>query len=407
MWKELKAFTRSQKIHLAYLAMVMVFLLFSYPLIRSSTTALFIQSFGAKNTPLVWIYSVLSLVVMVTLNNKLQTKLNLQKLFLGVSVLSLLILGGAGLLFELGVSQMPYVLYVWKEVYIVLLVHMTIGYLNASVRVEEARLFYGPFGALGSLGGIAGGVWTGQLTESLGTVQILWVGLVFVALAAFCFWKTDRSYNIPARPNQKRPLSPLSSVAEVKVYVGLLVGVIVLSQFTISLVNFKFNLVFETLVGGASEKTAYLGRLYAWINVLSLSVQLFLVPLLLSRVKLFKVHLGIPFIYLAMAALTVLSPLGWLFIVSGSFIVMKGLDYSLFAAAKELLYFPLTLEQKYGAKYLADMVFYRFAKGLISFVLLFFQTHWAVNTMLIGCLVVWMGLLVPLFQQAKKLKEII
>ena len=84
---------------------------------------------------------------------------------------------------------------------------------------------------------------------------------------------------------------------------------------------------------------------------------------------------------------------------------MKGLDYSLFAAAKELLYFPLSLKQKYGAKYIADMIFYRFAKGLISFVLLFFQTHMAVNAMLIGCLVAWVGILIPLFNQVAKLKE--
>jgi len=399
------AFSRSQKIHLSLLAMVMVLLLFSYPLIRSSTTALFIQSFGAKSTPLVWIYSVLSLAFMVGINNKLQTKFNLQKLFIGVTLLSLFILAGAGMLLEMGVSWMPYVLYVWKEVYIVLLVHMTIGYLNATVSVDQAKLFYGPFGALGSLGGIAGGLVTGWLSQGMSTVQILWFGLIFVGVAALCFWGTDRSYNIKPKSGRATPVSPLASIADVKLYVFLVVSVIVLSQFTISLANFKFNLIFENVVGGAIEKTAYLGRLYAWINTLSLTVQLFVVPYLLSRVQLFKIHLSIPSIYLIVASFTLLSPLSWLFMVSGSFILMKGLDYSLFAAAKELLYFPLSLKQKYGAKYIADMVFYRFAKGLISFVLLFFQTHMAVNAMLIGCLVAWIGILIPLFNQVAKLKE--
>lgn len=405
MWEEFKALGRTQKIHLALLATVMVLLLFSYPLIRSSTTAIFIDAFGAKNTPLVWIYSVLSLAVMVGANNFLQTRMNLQKLFLGVTTLSLFILLGASWFYSEGLSWVPYVLYVWKEVYIVLLVHMTIGYLNVTVTAEQAKLFYGPFGALGSLGGIAGGLWTGQLSASLSAVEVLWVGLFFMALAALCFWKTDRQYNIPAKPGRQRPRSPLASISEVKLYVGLVIGVIVLSQFAISLANFKFNLIFEQMIGGTQEKTAYLGRLYAMINTLSLCVQILVVPYLLSRLRLSLIHLSLPLIYLAASAATLLSPVAWLFMVSGSFILMKGLDYSLFAAAKELLYFPLTAEQKFGAKYLADMVFYRFAKGLISFVLLFFQTHWAVNGMLIGCLVAWVGLLFPLFKQAKKIKE--
>ena len=80
---------------------------------------------------------------------------------------------------------------------------------------------------------------------------------------------------------------------------------------------------------------------------------------------------------------------GLLIPVTAAFIMFKGLDYSLFSAAKEILYFPLNAQQKYGVKYIVDMIVYRFGKGLISLLLVFLQGPIFVNTLLAFSLIIW------------------
>jgi AAA family ATP:ADP antiporter len=43
--------------------------------------------------------------------------------------------------------------------------------------------------------------------------------------------------------------------------------------------------------------------------------------------------------------------------------VFKGLDYSVFRAAKEILYIPLSFDARYRAKEVIDVFGYRFSKG--------------------------------------------
>lgn len=374
------------KSHFFIISLVMFSLLFSYPLVRSTTTVFFLESAGAAKSPLVWIFSVLALSVMVSLKNIAQTKVSLHAIFHGVVILTLSIMFGSLYFYTQGFSQAAYILYVTKEVYIVLCVHMILGYLNSSLTTEQAKLFYGPLGAIGSLGGILGGLSTSFLASRIDNTTLLILGLSFLIFSSWAFSLTDKKYNIHLN---KPSRTPLRSLGAVKGYVALIIGVIVISQFCINIANLKFNLLFEQLVVGAQEKTAYLGGLYSLINTVSLVTQFFLIPFFFHRFKLNQIHLSLPVVF-GLSTIMMLTGSGAaLSLVAGGFMVMKAMDYSLLAAAKELLYFPLSVEQKYGAKYLADMVFYRLAKGLISAVLLFFQSHLAINILLGLSLVTW------------------
>ncbi len=85
------------------------------------------------------------------------------------------------------------------------------------------------------------------------------------------------------------------------------------------------------------------------------------------------------------------------------FIYFKSADYSIFSAGKEILYQPLTSSQKYGAKYLTDMLVYRFSKALIAAVLIYLQSSTILNMMMISFLVIWLILIVKLFKIQHKL----
>jgi AAA family ATP:ADP antiporter len=96
---------------------------------------------------------------------------------------------------------------------------------------------------------------------------------------------------------------------------------------------------------------------------------------------------------------------GTLFAVSVVFVGLKGNDYSLFNAAKELLYFPLKKMQKTGAKYIVDMVAYRGAKGIISFALIFWQSDLFINSTLLISFLCWFITLYFLFVEKGKLED--
>lgn len=394
IWRGMPAQTRGQ---LLALGVCFFSLLFGYPFIRSLSTAFFLESQGARQSPLVWLLTVLVLGLCVVVMNTLHTRLGQRKIF-GL-------IGGVSLLALLSFYQLyswqdvfAFPLYIAKEVYIVLLVHLAIGRLNTLLEVDQAKRLYGPFGAIGSLGGLLGGLGTHYLAEYASSLSLLLLTLLSLVTASLAFSFTGE-LSVPNRPTAKPAKRPLKALGPVRLYVGLIIALVCLSQFIVNIANFKFNLLFEVLVEGVNQKASALGLIFSLVNGLSLFFQVFLVPVLLARSRLRSVHTLIPLSYVLAygAGFLIWGHLLWG--VAFGFILIKTLDYSIFAPAKEILYFPLSVEQKYGAKYLVDMVFYRFAKGLISFLLIFIQGHTGLNLLMLGCLALWLGLLISLFRQ--------
>jgi AAA family ATP:ADP antiporter len=364
---------------------------------------MFLDAFGAKNTPVVWLYSIIGLTLCITIYNYFQVRLTAHKLYYWTCCLSVLFfLAGPWLV---GLTQLfIYPLFVWKEIYIVLLIHMSIGYLNNAVKEDQAKIFYGPIGAIGSLGGILGGVLGSNLTNSINTDQILMTGALFLLVSIFFFRLSSRDFCLSKNKDNRGDVKPLQAIGEVKDYVILMALIVLLSQFVINLANFKFNILFDALVESKREKTKNLNIIYSSINAISLLVQIFVIPFLFQLATKKTVHQFIPIFYLLVAFVGFILSGSSLIAVAATFVFFKGLDYSIFSTAKELLYFPLGARQKYGAKYVVDMFVYRFGKGLISLILIFFQSPKFVNTLLFISLLAWLCLVAPLFKKSESLK---
>ncbi|OIQ19626.1 MAG: hypothetical protein BM556_03835 [Bacteriovorax sp. MedPE-SWde] len=381
-------------------------ILFSYPMIRSASTAMFVDSFGAKNTPWVWILSVIGLAISVSLFNIWQKKRSIYFLYSSISLFSTFIFIACNTLsiFKVNLVAFPY--YVWKEVYIVLLVHLSIGYLNSKVDYKVAKLTYGPLGALGSLGGILGGLLTAKLipyvnsnftsVDGLFIVGIL--GTIIIFLTTFLFSTTRGEY---LQKVEDKFESPLASLKDVKKYVFLMAAIVAISQFVINLANYKFNLSLEQFVIGAQDKGAFLGKVYSGINLISFSFQILFIPILLKLVRVRILHMVIPTIF-GLFFITSMLTQGAFLPIALLFIVYKGLDYSLFSTAKEMLYFPLSKVQKFGAKYIVDMIVYRASKMLISVILLIEKSAFFVDALLGICLIIWVALASLLYAEHTK-----
>ncbi|MBH46708.1 MAG: hypothetical protein CME71_00900 [Halobacteriovorax sp.] len=375
-------------------------ILFSYPLIRSSATAVFLQNYGAKNSPAVWVWSVLALSILVSLYNHYQLKFRIHNLYAATGIFSIAFILICMAMIDFGHGVYAWPLYVWKEVYIVVMLHMVYGLLNTLVDIKIARILYGPLGALGSLGGIFGGLLASELASHMQVSGITIVGCLIIIMSIFSYLLSDR-VELKTGKADKATQSPLASVKGVGSYVSMMAVVVILTQFVINLANFKFNILFEIAVPDQVEKTAQLGRLYTWINSLAFALQVIVLPFLLRFVSLRKIHIFIPIVYV-LAQFWSIG--GGALAVASMFMILKGTDYSIFAVCKELLYFPLSDKQKYGAKYIVDMFCYRFGKGLISFIMIYVQTLIWIDVMLYAALGLWLCLVFPLLKKHKELQ---
>lgn len=183
---------------------------------------------------------------------------------------------------------------------------------------------------------------------------------------------------------------------------ALMAIIVASSQFVINIGNYQFNIFLENHFSTVADKqlqTSFLGQVYGWINVLSLVIQVFLIPLILRYVSHRWTHIAIPVIYGFLAFFSLMGGAGVLGIAPAvlAFVSYKGLDYSIFSAAKELLYFGLSDLQKYGAKYIVDMIVYRLSKGLISVILILLPQS-LISYLLYLSIGLWLAAIFPLFK---------
>lgn len=358
-----------QKKNVIFIMLVSFVVLFSYSMIRSTVDALFLDLVGAKKSPYIWFYSVLFLTIAIGFYNKFQTRIKIQSLFLMTCVFAFILFATGALLIGHAPVVWAYTLSILKEVYIILLVHMGVGLLNETVDYQVAKFLYGPVGAINGLAGMFGGMATSWLTYSFSTEQILLIGCFVLLSSSALFWKTSHIELKPSSNQQSE--SPLRAIKPVAFYIFWIVMIVALSQVCISLANFKFNLLFEQMVPEKMLKTRYLGNINTAISALNLTVQIIIVPLSLRFFRSKTLQFAIPIAYGLFAVWGFGFGSSFLIPVAATFVFFKGIDYSIFSVLKELLYFPLKTVQKYGAKYIVDMVVYRFAKGIISFILFF------------------------------------
>lgn len=396
----LKGSNRDFKKNLALFFISYFFALLNYPLIRASTTSLFFETYGAKSTPGAWAWAVVFLSVSIYFCNRLQKSRSVQLVFTVASIISGVIFLLGSLSFFKGNNLFAYFSFIWKEICVVIQIHLLLGYANNYFDKKIFRLLVGPVGAVGSLGGILGGLLTSKLSSEGGTLLVLQVGVAFVVMPILFFLQTKKVQAPGEKP--KTPIASLDT-PPIREYVFYICAMVALAQFIINIADFKFNLAFELAVPTVDLRTAYLGKIYAWMNSLTFIFQFFLLPIILLRVSERNLHLFIPLSFLLCLVALILSPQIGLIPIASLYIYFKAADYAFFSAGKEILYQPLDGPQKYGAKYLTDMLVYRSSKALVAVVLIYLQSSAILDMMMMAFLFIWLVIVVKLFGLHRKL----
>lgn len=373
----------------------------SYPAIRSLAQSLFLEHAGIKNRPWAWILTIISLALVIGAFNYLQKRFYVQTLHWIISILSIFIFFLSDWMMGLGYSIGAYAFFVWKEIYIVMLVGLTITFCNNFFKEGEAKLIYGFYGAIGSVGAMIGGYLTSHFSQLQRLDYVLYMGLICTLSSSLLFSQTGKTHKTATK--EKVDIAPLHAIKDVKAYVFFMCLLVASSQFAINAASHFFYVILEADIPDKFERTAYLGRIFTSINGVALGIQLLIMPWLLNVISSRLALYLIPSFFLI--AVSLLGGGVPLLFAAGLFVGFKSIDYSIFSVVKELLYFPLSSIQKYGAKYITDVFVYRSSKTVIAALLLIFTSKNSTFMILIASLFLWLISVYFLVRHQKKMRS--
>lgn len=343
------------------------FLLTGYEFLRSASSSLYIGAYTSERVPIVMALGPVGTLLFVYFYAALLSRfgsgkaLLITSLFSGAAILTCYVSVGMGSRVATGV------LYVLREAYVVVIIEQYWSFINSTLNRTQAGRLNGPICGIASLGSILGAKSVHLLVAHYGSANMLLFAAASLVPAAACSAIAFRlgGQPEPTAPERERKRGTLALALfkenPVLAYLALL---IFLTQVMAAVLEIRFNGLVEIRFPDTDLRTAYFGDFWFYLNSVAAALQFVVAPLLLHWVRPVRIHAAFPLIHIVACAALLL----WPSLVTGAaaFMVFKSVDYSLFRAAKELLYLPLSFDARYRAKELIDAFGYRASKGIAS-----------------------------------------
>jgi len=372
-------------------------LMFAHGVVRPTASALFLQHFAAQD--MLWGMALVPLLVTVMMwpYGRLLDRRGPRGALIWTSALSLALLvapaalcaalgaGGEAGLTVGGVSvsdASAFLLYVWNDAFVVLLVEQFWALANSTNTVESGKRRYGLLLFIGGLGATGGNQAVARLAPLVGTWPVFFFGVM--ALVPFA-WLMGRVYGMTdanttddctkhgrdagrAQGELGRSkrwswgLGRMVGLAAIRgsSYLAAIAAIVGLGQAMVAPLDVVFQHHVAESFTGLDATSSYEGDFWSAVNGASMGLQI-LTPLVLRLVSVGLLHVAIPLTHVGCVLALLLFPC--LPTAAVAFAWFKVVDYSVFRACKEVLYVPLDFDARYRAKMLIDMVVYRTTKG--------------------------------------------
>jgi len=273
-----------------------------------------------------------------------------------------------------------YTFFIWFSAFNLLVVAVFWGFMGDILANEQAKRLYGLIGAGGTLGAIAGSSvtkWVMSLERHPDPVSLLFLAALMIELCVQCMnWIARIAPPRPAPaavPEPERPdaLTGLRLVAS-RPYLRILCVYMVLQTICATFLYQQRGFIVdaeitaqslgvaglpdaEKIVRGA--RTEYFADIDLWVNVISLSVQIFFTGRLMKSLGVKLMLLPLPMI--AFGAFAALGAHGSLLSVKLSMILSRAAEFAGAKPARETLYTVVSRAEKYQAKSFIDTFVYR------------------------------------------------
>jgi AAA family ATP:ADP antiporter len=393
-----------------------------YYIIKSLRNASYLSRVGDENLPLAYFLTAVLMGFIVNFHSRIQVRLPRSRLITSSLLFFFSNIVLFWWLFEQRWSWVPVVFWVWANIFAIVLVTQFWILVNDVFNPREAKRMIGFIGSGAQLGAILGGLLAGTLAKRapglLLPLAAAMLGLGFLVVSGIFrrqrkkAGETDDSAGDAKASAAKVGFHDAFQTTRQNRYLMILAGIMMVTLVVSTLIDWQFNSVVNAAVKGGNREdslTSFFGYFNAGSMAFAFIFQLFLTSPLIRAFGIRLTLLLYPLILfvgaggIGTAALVGLIPLVPAILIKAS---DKGLAYSLNQSVRELLYIPISPEQKYKSKIFIDMFLNRFAKGfgaVILWVLLFFVRKGSasggtegaiqyISLIVLGLIVVWVFL---------------
>ncbi|RKU17019.1 hypothetical protein C6503_11600 [Candidatus Poribacteria bacterium] len=340
------------------------FVLFGYEFIRSVSTSLFIDAYGAENLSRGMVAIFPSMIVLLYGYGRLLSWQGATRALAITSLFSAILILGCYAMLVRGMHFAAAIIYVFREAYIVILIEQFWSFVNSVLTTEQAKRINGPFCAVASLGSFLGGTLVSKWATLLGSEALLLFtagALVPTAVLGVIAYK----FGGEPKPSEEEAGGKLGHIGVRTLFRSrylIFIGVLIISTQVVSTVlDLRLNLLAELERPDKDMRTAFYGAVYGNLGLAAGILQLVVVPLALRFIALPYIHLSIPIVHFVSSFVLTRSPS--LQTGAAAYMIFKALDYSIFRAGKELFYMPLSYDSRYRAKQVIDSFGYRSSKS--------------------------------------------
>ncbi len=342
--------------------------LMGYEMVRASASSVFLTQHGADRLPQALMLVPLAMVVLTLMVSWLLRRLGPAATYGATLLGSGLVLAASAIAARHRLPGSAFVLYVFAQAYIVLIVEQSWAFINSLFTTADGKRWNGVIIAVTTAGSVLGGLLTGLLSEGIGSELVVVCAAVLTAVAVII---SQQAFRL-AGPERTAADAHPDRLADYFAWdvlrrdptLGRIALMVIAGQSLSVLFDIAFHRSLQTAMPLQDPRTSFLGFFWGGVNAVSFVVQLGLCPWLLRRFPLRAIHAVIPLIYAAAALSGFFLPL--LPVLAAAYFLSKTLDYSVFRAAKEVLYIPLPFSARYRAKLTIDALIYRSTKGAAS-----------------------------------------
>lgn len=352
----------------------------TFGMVKPVRTSLFLQEFGARNLPYVYLFTAVVTGMLVKFYFRLTDRFGIAT----ISRLTNLALAGNLLAFWWLLSRFNWfwlsgVFFVWVNVYTIVTNTVFWSFADHCYNPRQARRLYGFIAAGGTVGGIAGGFAVSRLTEKMGTENLLVVCAALLSLSVALTHLVRRPGHDAGAEEYIRGPDAVAEASGREGGIGM--GTVFRSRYTrhIALalgmallvsviVDFQFNAIVEKAYANKDARTAFLGSFFAWVSGLAFILQFFFTSTVLR-----SAGLGFTLILLPITMIGGLAGMAF-FPVLASAVFLKLADgsvrYSIEQSTRDILYLPIPAKTMYKVRAVIDMFVQRLGKGIGSLLIL-------------------------------------
>lgn len=352
------------------------FVLAGYSAIRNAATTLFKESYGVGKLPLLMAVMPVGVFLVLLVYARVLSWLGPRRTLMATTLGCGAVIAGFYGVIRLegvwaGAKWARAGVKIFSDAYIALLIEQYWSFLTSTLDTRAAKRLNGPIMGVASLGAVAGAFFVAQIVERFGTVSMLLVAAGSLVPAAIL---SDAAYRVAGdlvrtsggvvkrvsgEGERHRGLA-LGLFGREPLLVAILV-MVVATQVVATVVDLNYQTVLQAAIPARDAQTKWAVQFEGVMNLLAAFMQFVAAPLLLRFVPVGAILVAMPVIQAGVTAVSFAHPtLGF---AAGAYVVFKMFDYSLFKAAKETLYIPLSYDARYRAKEVVDVLGYRAAKG--------------------------------------------